>query len=156
VELHAKDGQVDETLEHFVAEIGNDLHVRVVLGASNNAVIPWPGPVIDLSAVATIITALHEPDRWIEVALDFARIESHLPQVVRVLDAGAKRIRAVPETGRTGYPRLGRCAATSGRIASAPPWMARSTAEDAGVASRLISAVNAPRAFACWTSPAAG
>ena len=98
--------------------------------------------------------ALHEPDRWIEDALDFARIESHLPQVVQGADAGAKRIRAVPETGRTGYP-LGRCAATSGRIASAPPWMARSTAEDAGVASRLISAVTR-RAPSRWTSPAAG
>src|SRR6186713_2713921 len=53
------------------------------------------------------------------------------------------------------YQSFGRASASCGKTTSAASVTAISTSEEAGVAATLISAVNAPRIFACWRSPAA-
>ena len=102
VELHVEERQVEDPFQQLIPEVGHDLQVRVVLDAPDVAVIPRPRSVVDLRAVTPIVPAQHEADGRVEVPLHFARVESQLPQVVRVLDAGAERVVAIGDARRAG------------------------------------------------------
>ena len=75
VELRAEDRQVEGALQQLIPQIGDDLEVRVVLGAADVAVVLGTWTVVDLVAVAPIVAAQHEADGRVEVPLHFARIK---------------------------------------------------------------------------------
>ena len=102
--------RTEGALQQLIPQIGDDLEVRVVLGAADVTVVLGTWTVVDLAAVAPIVAAQHEADGRVEVPLHFARIKPELPEVVRILDAGAERVGAISDSGGAGvqHPR-GRC-----------------------------------------------
>jgi hypothetical protein len=73
--------------------------VNCVLSTPDVAVVPRPGPVIDLPPVAPIITAQDEADRLVEVPLHLLCVKAELPDIVGVLDDGTKGIAAISDAG---------------------------------------------------------
>jgi hypothetical protein len=54
VELNTEDREVEETLEQLIAEMGDDLEIRVVLGTPDGAMVLRSRSVVDLPAVTPV------------------------------------------------------------------------------------------------------